>query len=76
MSNTSTYPSSGMAKKRMKSLLLTAVCILTFATGLSAQPTRADLAKIRVSKEGDFKYWNSNSPALKQLKDFVADVTD
>ena len=62
--------------RRMNSLLLTAACILVFATGMSAQSTRADLAKIRVSKDGDFKYWNSNSTALQQLKTFVAEVTD
>ncbi len=43
---------------------------------LFAQTTRADLAQIRVGKDGDFKYWNQDSPALQQLKSFVARVTD
>ena len=75
MSN-STYPTHSKDSRRMKHLLVAFLCLLAFATGLSAQSTRADLAKIRVSKEGNFKYWNSNSPALQQLKDFVADVTN
>lgn len=43
---------------------------------LMAQTTRDDLAKIRVGKSGDFKYWNGNSNAIDQLKRFVARVTD
>lgn len=43
---------------------------------LAAQTTRDDLARIRVGKEGNFKYWNENSNALDKLKKFVARVTD
>lgn len=38
--------------------------------------TREFLAQIRVGKEGNFQYWNQDSPALKQLKSFVTTVTD
>lgn len=38
--------------------------------------TREFLSQIRVGKEGNFRYWNQDSPALKQLKAFVATVTD
>ncbi|MBQ0007555.1 MAG: haloacid dehalogenase-like hydrolase [bacterium] len=38
--------------------------------------TREFLSQIRVGKDGDFQYWNQNSPALKELKAFVAMVTD
>lgn len=41
-----------------------------------AQTTRADLAKIRVGKDGNFKYWTQDSPALATLKQFVEKVTD
>ena len=38
--------------------------------------TREFLSRIRVGKDGNFKYWNQDSPALKELKAFVATVTD
>lgn len=38
--------------------------------------TREFLSHIRVGKDGHFKYWNQDSPALKELKAFVATVTD
>ncbi|MCQ2174190.1 MAG: haloacid dehalogenase-like hydrolase [Bacteroidales bacterium] len=38
--------------------------------------TREFLSQIRVGKEGNFQYWNQDSPALCQLKAFVATVTD
>ena len=38
--------------------------------------TREVLSKIRVGKDGRFQYWNQDSPALKELKAFVATVTD
>ena len=43
---------------------------------LMAQTTREDLAKIRVGKDGNFKYWSENSSTIEQLKKFVARVTD
>ena len=38
--------------------------------------TREFLSQIRVDKEGNFQYWNQDSPTLKELKAFVATVTD
>ena len=38
--------------------------------------TREFLSRIRVGKDGHFQYWNQDSPALKELKAFVATVTD
>lgn len=38
--------------------------------------TREFLSRIRVGKEGNFQYWNQDSPALKEFKDFIARVTD
>ena len=38
--------------------------------------TRAFLSRIRVGKDGRFQYWNQDSRALKELKAFVATVTD
>lgn len=38
--------------------------------------TREFLSQIRVGKDGRFQYWNQDSPALKELKAFVAAVTD
>lgn len=38
--------------------------------------TREYLAEIKVGSDGNFKYWNQESPALRQLKEFVAMVTD
>ena len=38
--------------------------------------TREFLSRIRVGKDGNFKYWNQDSQALKELKEFVATVTD
>ena len=61
-----------MFPKNLFALLLIALLPLSAL----AQTTRADLAKIRVDKEGNFKYWNQDSPSLARLKDFVARVTD
>lgn len=55
--------------------VLAAALICSCLTYLSAQPTREQLAQIRVDKEGNFKYWNGDAAALAQLKAFVAAVT-
>jgi len=59
--------------KIIKTLFL-ALALMPMA--LLAQSTRADLAKIRVEKDGNFQYWEKNSNAIDQLKKFVARVTD
>ena len=38
--------------------------------------TRAELSSIKVSKKGNFQYWEKNSVAKKQLVDYVKDVTN
>ena len=43
---------------------------------VSCETSRQDLAKIRVGKDGNFKYWQEDSPAIVRLKTFVAQVTD
>lgn len=55
--------------------VLAAALVCSSLTYLSAQPTREQLAQIRVDKEGNFKYWNGDAAALAQLKAFVAAVT-
>ena len=37
---------------------------------------RQGFAKIRVDKDGGFKYWQEDSPAIVRLKQFVSQVTD
>lgn len=59
--------------KRIRTVLLVLALI---PMALMAQTTREDLAKIRVGKDGNFKYWDKNSNAIDQLKKFVARVTD
>lgn len=61
-----------MKKIALLILLLVGTCQLS----VLAQSTRADLAQIRVGKDGNFQYWKQGSPVLAQLKDFVARVTD
>ena len=60
-----------MMVRKMMVLWLICCCF----AGLSAQPTREQLAQIRVDKEGNFKYWNSDAASLAQLKAFVTAVT-
>ncbi len=55
--------------------LVTAIFFI-FVNDVEAQITRQELAKINVSKKGHFKYWKKESPALLQLKSFVAQVTN
>ena len=55
--------------------VLAATLICSCLTSLSAQPTREQLAQIRVDKEGSFKYWKSDAASLAQLKSFVTAVT-
>lgn len=61
-------------------LLLGASCATVKVPAESAPSndavSRAYLSRIRVGREGNFRYWDENSPALKELKAFVAMVTD
>jgi len=55
--------------------VIAATLICCSVVDVSAQPTREQLAQIRVGKEGNFQYWQSNASSLAQLKDFVNAVT-
>jgi len=59
----------------MMKWVLAATLIFCGMVDAAAQPTREQMAQIRVSKEGDFKYWTADAASLAQLKQFVADVT-
>lgn len=59
----------------MKKLILFFLIVFT-QIPLCAETTRSDLAKIRVSKEGNFKYWKQDSQVIQKLKAFVNRVTD
>lgn len=61
--------------KIFNKLVLAATLIFSCFTSLSAQPTREQLAQIRVDKEGNFKYWKNDAVSLTQLKSFVTAVT-
>lgn len=50
--------------------------ILLSVSSYGKENYRASLSQISVGKEGNFRYWNQDSPALQQLKSFVATVTD
>lgn len=60
----------------MKILKTIVLLLVMMPLALIAQTTREDLAKIRVGKDGNFKYWSENSNTIEQLKKFVARVTD
>ena len=74
--------------KKILSILLAAAAALAIVgchknNGEPIEPTipqgevtREFLSRIRVGRDGRFQYWNRDSPALKELKAFVATVTD
>ena len=64
-----------MMNRALKSVLclFVSVCVPVIAfSGTS----REELSEIRVGRNGHFRYWKSDSPTIKALKSFVADVTD
>ena len=66
------------AKKLLTAALAGLMAFGAFAIDMpsSSAATRAELAAINVSKKGNFKYWEKNSPAKQQLINYVKDVTD
>lgn len=72
----------------MKRIIFAALLFLMALNSCSKEETRRDpivpqgevtrefLSKIRVGKDGNFQYWNQDSPALSELKHFVSIVTD
>lgn len=63
-------------KKKIASLAL-ATAFLTSTFTAADAATREEIAAISVKANGsDFKYWTKNSEPLKQLKDYMADITN
>ncbi len=63
----------------MKKKILSAILAGMFAIGsfsISDAMSRAEISAIKVSKSGNFAYWEKNSPAKEKLVAYVKDVTD
>jgi len=63
----------------MKKKILSAILAGMFAFGsfsISDAMSRAEISAIKVSKSGNFKYWEKNSPAKEKLVAYVKDVTN
>ncbi len=61
--------------KKMLSLALAAMMGWSFAWGAEAA-SRDEIAAIQVKSEQDFRYWNREAPALRELTSYVKEVTD
>ena len=65
----------GNTKKKFFSFFL--LGMMTFVSlPLANAATREEIANIKVKTKTDFKYWNSNSPTMKKIVNFVESVTD
>ena len=63
----------------MKKKILSAILAGMFALGsfsISDAMSREEISAINVSKSGNFKFWEKNSPAKEKLVSYVKDVTD
>ena len=63
----------------MKKKILSAILAGIFALGnfsISDAMSREDISAIKVSKSGNFNYWEKNSPSKEKLLSYVKDVTD
>ena len=63
----------------MKKKILSAILAGMFALGsfsISDAATREEISAIKVSKAGNFLYWEKNSPAKEKLVSYVKDVTN
>lgn len=63
----------------MKKKILSAILAGMFALGsfsISDAMSREEISAIKVSKSGNFAYWEKNSPAKEKLVAYVKDVTD
>lgn len=58
----------------MKQLVLAGTMLLMTVSAFAT--SREKIAQIRVSRDGQFKYWDANSTELQSLKDFVYRVTN
>ena len=62
--------------KKMSAMILAGVMAFgVFSTDTQAA-TREEISAIKVSKSGNFKYWNENSAVKKKLVEYVKDVTN
>ncbi len=66
------------AKKLLTAALagLFSIGVMTADLSNTEAATRAELGAIKVSKKGNFKYWEADSQAKKALVDYVKDVTN
>ena len=63
----------------MKKKILAAILAGIFTLGsfsISDAMSREEISQIKVSKSGNFKYWEKNSAAKEKLVAYVKDVTD
>ena len=63
----------------MKKKILSAILAGMFAFGsfaISDAATRAEISAIKVSKSGNFQYWEKNSAAKDKLVSYVKDITN
>lgn len=63
----------------MKKKILSAILAGMFAFGsfsISDAMSREEISAIKVSKSGNFNYWEKNSPAKEKLVSYVKEVTD
>ena len=57
--------------------LLFLLGVMSFVTlPTSDAATREEIANIKVKTKADFKYWNSNSPTMKKIVNFVENATN
>ena len=68
-----------MLKKKLLAAALAGMMslgIMTVGMSESQAATRAEIGAIKVSKKGNFKYWEKESAAKAAIVDFVKDVTN
>lgn len=64
-----------MKLKKLSALVLAG--LMTFGSfSISDAMSRAEISAIKVSKSGNFQYWEKNSPAKEKLVAYVKDITN
>ncbi len=64
-----------MKKKFLAGILAGAMAFCSFANFEAEAATRAEISAIKVSKSGNFKYWNKDAASINALKDYMKDIT-
>ena len=64
-----------MRFKKLFSLALAGVFAFGFFSGTQAA-TREEISEVKVSKAGNFKFWEKDSESAKKLVEYVKDVTN